>query len=138
MKEKFPSLQPNIFPKFLFHFADFPYKLCVHQPEPAQLENLLRFTVRSYLWSIIFKSYVSWIFKEQDGGPVLEVFHHMMPKAAPLFGTVIASSQNNSIPKTTRATRTQSLKEKRKLSVVSILLSPRITSLLFRRRFQPR
>jgi len=44
---KNPSHQPNIFPKFLFHFADFPYELYIHQPEPAQLGNLLRFTVRA-------------------------------------------------------------------------------------------
>jgi len=44
---RWSSPQPNIFPKFLFHFADFPYELYIHQPEPAQLGNLLRFTVRA-------------------------------------------------------------------------------------------
>jgi len=53
--EKFTPLQPNIFPKFLFHFADFPYKLCIHQPEPAQLGNLLRIAVRTGRKSIIIK-----------------------------------------------------------------------------------
>lgn len=65
------SPQPNIFPKFLFHFADFPYELYIHQPEPAQLGNLLRFTVRARPGfmpknrQILFAC----IFKEPRGAP---------------------------------------------------------------------
>lgn len=65
------SPQPNIFPKFLFHFADFPYELYIHQPEPAQLGNLLRFTVRARpgFMPKNRQFLIACIFKEPRGAP---------------------------------------------------------------------
>ena len=118
--EKFTPLQPNIFPKFLFHFADFPYKLCIHQPEPAQLGNLLRIAVRTGRKSIHYLNTDSWIFKGQKSGLKSQLQPEGFKKTKPLFGPVIVHLGSIPFRKPPML-----LKENRKLSPVSLQSSPR-------------
>jgi len=116
--EKFTPLQPNIFPKFLFHFADFPYKLCIHQPEPAQLGNLLRIAVRTGRQSILSTPTLG--FSRDKRVDLKVVQPEGFKKIKPLFGPVIIHLGSIPFRKPPML-----LKENRKLSPVSLQSSPR-------------
>jgi hypothetical protein len=100
------ALQPNIFPKFLFHFADFPYELYIHQPETAHLGNLLRFIVRAspMVLSLSRLIFFACIFKGFRSVPAIKARDLSQPgsckKLQLLFRLAIASSRLNAIPKT--------------------------------------
>jgi len=99
--EQFAPLQPNIFPKFLFHFADFPYKLCIHQPEPAQLGNLLRIAVRTGRKSILSTPTLG--FSRDKRVDLKSRATGRFQKNKTSLRTSDYSSRINSIPKTTNA-----------------------------------
>jgi len=101
------SPQPNIFPKFLFHFADFPYELYIHQPEPAQLGNLLRFTVRARPGfkpkkAIFLRLHFQGAPQCTDLQESIVCQPGSCKKEQPLFRLAVASSRIESIPKTAR------------------------------------
>jgi len=124
--EKFAPLQPNIFPKFLFHFADFPYKLCIHQPEPAQLGNLLRIAVRTGRKSIHYQTPTLGFSRDKRVDFSSQLQPEGFKKTKPLFGPVIVHLGSIPFRKPPML-----LKENRKLSPVSLQSSPRVRHCFF-------